>query len=250
MIRFLYDNLLDDGTLTASSEDSEFPVTNIQHRWHTRHWRSTGVAAEYVTCDLGAPKDIKSLIVKYHNFQLGATVHILADSAPTFDSGPGGLPELDVTLTVTTETIVYNWSSAKTYQYWRLTIADAGNPDGYVRIGRMYLGTYISPTYNYKDRQETYKDPSDKAISTGGQDSADEETHYSELSYTFLVLTADKATFKAIFDEVGTSKAYFVCEDPTSAATTTYYVQNLEDWQFSYIDPGKEWLTMSLKTMR
>lgn len=247
MIRFLYENWLDDGTLTASSEASGFPVENIQNRWHTRHWRSTGVAANWVACDLGGQKNIKSLVIKYHNFKVGAgTLYIKANNT----GNPDGPFNINQQLTVTAETIVYNWSSNQLYQYWWLIIGAGITADAYFRIGRMYLGLYSSPTYNFRRKDEIPRDPSSKSYSTGGQVSADEEIHFTEISYNFLLLSADKTTMKSIFEEVGTSKPYFICDDPTAAATTTYYVQNLDDWEYSYVDEGKDQLTVIVETMR
>jgi len=232
IMRLMYDNLIDSATATANSAATDFPVSNLQHEWFKKEWRSTGVASEWVKFDLTTAQNVTSLVIKYHNFTAGATVHIQANATDAW-----GAPTVDVTLTVTSDVIIYFWSAAQSYQWWRLTVVDAGNADGYVRIGRPFLGGHFAPSRNFNNGyQITKSDPSIIAESTGGQVSVDSRTQYRQWVFEFRGLTAaDKTSFEAVFTEVGRAKAYFVSEDPDTGSTVLYYVRNMTDWAIRHI---------------
>jgi len=40
LVRFCYNNLIDDSTITYSSQSPNFPASNLTHRWHTKTWRT------------------------------------------------------------------------------------------------------------------------------------------------------------------------------------------------------------------
>jgi len=235
-IRFLWDNLFDGGSITASSEDSDFPVTNIRHRWHTRAWRSTGVSSEWVKCDLASAQDIRVFVFKYHNLTSSATLKIQANSSDSWSS-----PPVDQTLVYGTDWNdshgVYFWDTNQSYRWWRFTLADSGNSDGYLSIGRIFLGDFFEPTYNFTDAHRVrYTDPSTKMYSSGGQVSVASKPHFRFWEYNFaLVKSPDERTFETIFDAVGQSVPYFICQDADDKLSTLYYVQNATDWELEHI---------------
>ena len=230
IVRFMYNNLIDTATATANSAATDFPVTNLQHEWFKKEWRSTGVASEWVKFDLGSAQNVAALVVKYHNFTGAATVHIQANATDAW-----GAPSVDVALPVTSDLIVYFWSAAQSYRWWRLTIVDAGNTDGYVRIGRIFLGTYFAPSRNCDNAYEIEpSDPSVTGMSTGGQVSADSRTHFRQWIFDFRGLTAaDRTSFEAVFTIVGKeTKPYFLSEYPDIGSTMIYYVRNVTNWRY------------------
>ena len=250
IIKFLYDNLWDDGTITSSSEADGFPDTNTQQRWHTRCWRATGDAAEWVKVDLAAAQNVKTFVIKNHNFTAGATLKIQGNAADVW-----GAPAVDVTIPITTGTIIHTWSSNQSYRWWRISIADGANPDTYVKIGRVYLGSFFEPADNYAYHTVGFIDPSGVKHSTGGQYSANSKTHYKTISWGFKGISeADFASFETVFDEVGLSKNYFICEDSADASpyTVTYYVRNTSKWEFPLIKPGVtlRTCTITVETLR
>jgi len=245
-IRFLWYNLFDLGTLTALNEAAGFPVTNIQLRWHTRCWRSSGAINEWAKNDLLTEQDIKALVVEHHNFLTGANVHIQATNVMdtwTF---------LDEALTIETgKPIVKFWETAESYRWWRLFMANA-NPAGYDEIGRAFLGSFYQPTYDItRPAHHTPIDPSVRLYSSGGQASVDERTHYEKIIFEWdMIPAADKAIFESIFARVGISKPYFICRTPDDAVNTTYYVQNLVDFDFIPLFHGWYELIITVETMR
>lgn len=248
-IRLLWNNLFDDAVLTVSSEDTDFPKTNLSHRWHTRHWRSTGVASEWIKVNLGSAMDVQAVVLKYHNFTSGATIKIQGNATDSWAS-----PTVDETLVYHAGLMYYFWDAAQNYQWWRWSLVDAGNGDGYLRVGRPYIGGYFSPTHNYAyTSRKRLIDPSRKMYSSGGQISTSLKSHYRAWSYNFgSILSVDADTFETIFDDVGQSKPYFLCEDADDAYNTFYYVQNSEDWELVPIDKIQAYysLTVGVEEMR
>jgi len=240
----MWNNYWDDEahTKSASSAESDFPLANIVNRWHTRHWRSTDDTAEWVKIDLSEAKDVQALVMKYHNLTGSATVKLQGNATDSW-----GSPSVDATVTVTTETIVHFLSSVESYRWWRVSLVDASNPDTYIRIGRLFLGTYFSPEYNFtNDYRYTMRDPSVKAYSSGGQVSVNQKAHYRMLQYYFqFVHTPDDVTFEDIFNAVGQSIPYFITQDADTSGTT-YYVQNATDWDLEHLGLD-EWFSLPIE---
>lgn len=139
-MRILYDTLIDSGvTLTASTEDGNFPVANIQDPRLSLPWRSEDDDAEYIVIDAGSGNTLNPTCVAIagHNLTDGCTLKIQGHTADSWAT-----PDVDQTITHRDGVIVHFFTgSAK--RYWRLYIDDDSNPDGYVQIGRVMLGAYV-----------------------------------------------------------------------------------------------------------
>lgn len=247
-IRFLWNNLFDAGTITASSEVAGYPVTCIQNRWHTLHWRSDGAGNEEVIIDLLDPaKDIKALAIKYHNLLTGANLKLrcYSDAWMTLDL------EVDLTPAIVTgKPIVKFWETAINYRWLKLFLGDV-NPGG-DRIGRMFLGDFFQPTYDITRPPHSKPiDPSIKLYSDDGQASSRLKTHYQIISFEFdMIPEVDKVIFESMFAHVGRSVDYFICRDPDDAANTTYYVQNISDFDYPPQIHGWYGLNIDVETLR
>jgi len=254
-IRFMWKNRWDDASLVASSSESGFPVTNTQHRWHTRTWRSEsgftgGPADVYIKADLGNSHNINTLIIKNHNFSMLESIDGLRIQAN--DSDAWGAPAFDKPVTMTSGLIIKFFSNTQNYRYWRLVMTDTLNPDTYLEIGRIFLGSYFEPYYNFQSRKPSFLDLSTVKRSTGGQISSDQKPRYRAWSYSFGAITAsDFDTFWEMWQEVGKSKDYFICQEPTHITPylMTFYVQNLDDWGFDPLIKNFDTLTISTEEL-
>ena len=229
--RFLWNNLFDDAILDASSEATNYPVENIQNEWPTFAWRATGDANEWVSINLGTTSPgIKALVIKGHNFSAAASVRIQADDASDYSS-----VDVDIILPIVSGTITQFWSTAQNWKYWRIAIADSANTDSYVKIGRIFLGSYFSPTYDVSSYAMQVADPSEVGLSVGGQLSASNRTHYKAWNYQFAYVPgSDKTTFESIFSEVGFTKPYFIVENVYDS-TSTRYARNITPFNFNFL---------------
>lgn len=244
-IRFLWNNLADAATLTVSSESADFPAVNLKDRRYKIHHRTTGVTSEWWKWNLGEAKDIYAFLFWYHNFQSGATIKIQANSSDLWDA-----PAFEETLTWSTFKLVKYFSSVKTYQWWRLWVQDAGNPDGYLRGGRPFLGGFFEPSRNFhKDWKRAIVDFSDIEYSSGGQAFANEKDVYYRFDLSFpSILTPDDATFDTIGKTVARKKAFFITINPSDPVNSTYYVHSLSDWELKHVFGGKTYqLDLSLR---
>ena len=101
-----------------------------------------------ITIDLGSAQEVKALVIGDHNFTNAATLLLEADDAATFDSD-GGSAQFSEAITWNSEKIVHFLSAATTKRYWRISVTDAANPDAYIEIGELYLGSYMELSRNY-----------------------------------------------------------------------------------------------------
>jgi len=243
-IRFLWNNLWDDPdhTVTSSSEETGYEDVHTYHRWHTRAWRTTDDASEWIKIDFGEAKSVQALVLHYHNLTSGATIKLQGNATDSW-----GSPSVDETVTYNARTIHHFLSASESYRWWRISLVDDSNPDTYLRIGRIFLGPYFEPTANFTDAHRyTLADPSGKAYSSGGQVSSNLKSHFRKFSYEFqFIQSPEEENFEEIFDEVGQSKPYFIAQDADSGASKTYYVENRTDWNIDHIFMD-DWFSLNI----
>jgi hypothetical protein len=169
-------NRIDATTLTGGSWMGSLPLSNIKDRRLSRLARSTNAlaASTMFDLDLGAPRSVGVIALVAHNLSVTATVRVLGDDAsdfatPVYDSGavavwPAGvIPQSLLEWeddnfwlgTVSQEALagfktpfIVLPASAQTLRYWRVSITDTSNPDGYVQIGRVYIGSAWQPDFD------------------------------------------------------------------------------------------------------
>lgn len=169
-------NRIDAATLAGGSWQSTLPLANIKDRRLSRLARTTNASAgsTLFTIDLGAARNVGVLALIVHNLSVLATVRIYGDDAadfatPVYDSGSiavwpaGAIPQELLEWeddnfwlgTVSQEAIagykapfIHAMSTAQTLRYWKVVISDSGNADGYVQMGRVYIGEAWKPDYN------------------------------------------------------------------------------------------------------
>lgn len=90
-----------------------------------------------IVIDLGTPVNITACVLFGHNLTDDATVTLQAHTSDSW-----GAPSYSQALSVSADMPVTQYLDEE-YCYWRMVISDAANPDGYVEIGNLYLGTYM-----------------------------------------------------------------------------------------------------------
>jgi len=149
--------------------------------------------------------------------------------------------------------MVYFWSSAQSYQWWRYYINDVDNSDGYIETGRVFLGGYFSPdTEARRDYSESIIDPSDVLKSKGGQVSSNIEEQYRTIGLVFdFASQSDLDSLETIFETVGIYKDMFVCIDTGSVSTRTYYMKFSKDLDIDHILNENLWkISVALEKLR
>lgn len=141
-----YANQTDISTLSGGSWNASYPLTNLQNRYLTQKARSNNAlaASTVINVDLGQVQRIGVIALVSHNLSATATVRIQASSSGTmtpllYDSNA---------VTVYSHTDYATSFTVTEARYWRITISDTANVNGYVEIGRLFLGWKFAPTNN------------------------------------------------------------------------------------------------------
>lgn len=220
-ILFLYNNLLDSATLTASSAATGFPASNLQNPFRTKVWRTAGATAgtANLVIDHGSAKAVTCVALTGYswasapgtfNFEANATDAWGAPSftqAITWYASPSGNGN---------KTTIIKTFASQSYRYNRLNVVySPGAVPTDWDLGRLFVGTYFAPTANYIPIWTLdFIDPSITSQTIGGQDHIDEIEKYRSLGFSFLVRTqAQWELFQAMINSVGISKDLFIAFD-------------------------------------
>lgn len=135
-------NLAESGTISVSSENAFYPKGNLVNGRPSKPFRTTDHTAEWIKVDLGSAKVIKFVGLLNHNLSSGATITIEGNATDSWATP---------TYTATMTWVVANCFKIinQEFRWWRVTIADAGNTDGYIQIGQWLVGTHTVLTHNW-----------------------------------------------------------------------------------------------------
>ncbi len=113
-----------------------------------------------------------------------------------------------------------------TARYWRLLLIDPGNPDGYLQIGRIFLGLYDEYARNVGYGWGfSYEDDSAVSRSVGGQPWTDRRQPYRVLRLPWKAfLNEDKYWRLSFFlKQVGLSQDFIIDPFPAAAPSERFY---------------------------
>lgn len=246
-LRFYWQNWFDSATVTASSEASGYEVSKLQNRWATWDWHSTAAdtAGEWLKADLGSAQPVKSIILENMNLRAGATVTLEGNASDAW-----GAPSYSLGITITAamvaaKRIVVTLPAARAYQWWRLTMADAGNADGYLAASRMYLGPCFEPGLRFGPQPTQVRGSgSEVSYSGGGQATAVKRAKYWTYDLPITILgQADANAYADMDDECGIDTPLWVCFDSTDEPTNAVYVHFMEHLAFPAVVDGSLWET-------
>jgi hypothetical protein len=151
-----YANYVGSATLAGGSWASGNPLANLKDSRLALTARSSNAAtgSTIITADLGAAKRVRVVGLVNHNLSIGATVTVEGSSSSGFSpvgvtSGavlawPTGTVAADTTYPRPTVGVALD----ATYRYWRVSISNAGNPAGYVQLGRLFIADGWRPSIN------------------------------------------------------------------------------------------------------
>ena len=244
-LQFFWQNWFDSAIVTASSEDPEYPVENLQNRWATWDWRSgvPDTSGVWIKANLGSPKAIEGFVLENMNLQAGTTVTLEGNDS---DAWPG--PSHSITITtemVTAKRIVFILPVSETHQWWRILMTDIDTWPGYFSASRVYLGPVFQPKYHYQPRpmQARASNP-EIAYSSGGQTTAVKRPRYWTYDLPISIVGTDGEKFADMDEECGVDTPLWVCLDSTSDVTritSTIYVAFMEHIPFPAIVDGVLW---------
>jgi hypothetical protein len=199
--------------------------------------------------NLGSAQHVDGIMFKGHNFRVGATVKIQANF--TDDNTNWGYPDdepdwedtIIITADLLAKELIYNVTVPASHCWWiRLSVLDdagGGNPDGYLKLGKPWAGTYFEPSVNFtNDYLAKINDLSRVETSAEGYHFGTKVSpKLRGFEYAFENLTnVDKLAFIEIFEEVGITQTFFVLQDADALPEGLFYVRNMNaTWEFPHV---------------
>lgn len=166
-MRIVSDIWSDDGTITASSAAGSMTAAKLQNSQPSDVWRSTNATVQTLSGNLGNLLSVSAFCLYNHNLDSAATIRVelatdsgftnkLRDETISLGAldeglGQGGLGTSGLggfSGDSWQQTFTISWFAPVLVQYWRITLTNTGNADGYLQAGRLILGRYWSPTLN------------------------------------------------------------------------------------------------------
>jgi len=171
---------------------------NVLDRDRDTEWRSTGLTSQALTFDLGSAKQPMALVVLDHNLTSGATITLQGAS-----SGGFGSPVTYAVPWQSGKLLYYLGLPLQTFQFWRLVLSDAGNPDGYLRISEVFLGGYtrLDRTFDLGDfRGKVRSGQRDRTLSGKFYGAVNTVLRVFDLSWVRLSQTDRDQILLTVFD--------------------------------------------------
>ena len=148
----------DAATIAAGSAVTTLPAANLQSQQPKKVWRSAS-ASDYLNVTFAAPIAANMLALVGHNLSSMGTFRVRAAAtlantvtAPVVDTGYQSVwpatgkpvaPQWPRRLSMLT------WSNDAAYLYYRVDILDPDPATTYIEAGRLVLGRYWQPTFNF-----------------------------------------------------------------------------------------------------
>jgi len=138
-----YANQVDDAPVSGGSWETAYPLTNIKTRYLYQRARSTDdlATSSTIIIDTGENQNIGVVALIRTNLTTNATVRIQGYSN-------AGLTTLTYDSTALPVYEGGEWAHHFTptaARYFKVTISNPGNPDGYIELGRVFIGWRFMP---------------------------------------------------------------------------------------------------------
>ncbi|MCK9621987.1 MAG: hypothetical protein M0R47_15815 [Methylobacter sp.] len=220
-------NTIDFATLTAyGSWLSSLPIDNIKNRVLGVVARSTNAttASTKFRIDLGASYPVRVLALCNHNMSSSATVKVTAYSdayttsvytsgfvsawPDSFEASRTGWdnPSSSTRTYVTKEkeNLSFNHiqiiSPGVSQRYFQVEISDTSNADGYVQIGRVFIGPAWTPQYNFDfGVSVSIEDPTEIKTALSGTEYFYVKPPFRVAKFTLNNL-ADNEAYQSVFE--------------------------------------------------
>ncbi len=235
--RIISANTSDLATLSSGDFVAGLPVSNLQVEGRGRVARTANATGDKVINGNFATVSITSACVLYnHNLTSQATIRLQLWDADNqtgtmvYDSGSGGaLPPLgwgdfQWGLKPWGANVFTGWGRAFTdiwfppigAKSFRVTVADALNPAGYIQIKRLLIGPYFEPDVNFEyGFKLSWMDNSDQVRTQGGSLRTDNRVMYRALVGKLpAIKTSERAVWMDILRQIGKRSETFISVYP------------------------------------
>lgn len=221
----LYENLWRDGEIiAASSEHAQFPAENTQDDSPQFYWRSIDASGTItIDIDLGIAREYDMVSLRGHNLTSGATVQVIGADDSAFTTNP-----VTDTLTHNSDNLTEILAAARTKRYVRISLADASNPSGYLKVGTIVLGkgNALNRPPVVPDQDGYVNDTEPEVAPSGVVFIVQEGPSRESKVLPFVGLDdSSKAIIKELTRECAMILGFLLCQDPTSPNSETFWVR-------------------------
>lgn len=219
-----YENLVDKPTtvITATSANTKFPASNVRVSFRQVRWRSTSVSNQYLRFDFGTEKDVGCVVLLDHNLTADAEIGLYS-STDNFVTDE----QLVFPITNTGNPIVAYLGNVYS-RYLAIKINDPGNPNGYLSVGKAFLGPHLTSERNY-DYGWSKKpvDLSQALVSLNGVEHVNEKPQFDVIRLPFRYMSTEQMKVVETFIRaVGIKSPFFITLDADEDVVgTTFYVK-------------------------
>ena len=233
-VRLMIHGALDDADITAESEVSGLPATNVVGTLIRKTYRTRDRDDEWIVFDAGEIVSVNCVFIGRHNFTKDAIVTWEGNDTTDFSSA---LSSTSIPVAVDDSDIVvakmaYFFGTEQKYRYWRLRVQDMGNQTRNLEIGRVMAGTYYEPERDLaEDYTIEHRDPSRMTRIAGRHGYANVRPRYMRLGYNLFDLSEEAwDELYGIYQEVGRYRAFLMAINPESRPSEdTIYCQFMSD---------------------
>lgn len=228
----IHDNVLEDATLTASSEEVGYPVENIINRREFIQFQGVGLGNIVINADLGvSPPAVRAVAVSGHTLgSEGATFEAeWSDDDITYNSVGSESPTTDSPFA-----ILFN---SATHRYWHFTISGHSAAPF---VGVVFLGDYLQ----FDDPPDSPVDP-DKTEEEWDESVGGEghllgavtrfTTRVLELTFGYVLRTFITSTWKPFWESIGRNP-FFILWAPDSFPDVVYYMRITSEYSAPFTE--------------
>jgi len=135
-----YNRVAEDApVITSTASATGYPAENAALNDHVRVWRpATLVPPRWWKADFGTAKTVNfAFVPRFHNLQTGALLYVQGHATNDWET-----PTVSELITVTAGKAACKSFAGGSLQWWRWTITDETNPDGYIEVPLFWLGEW------------------------------------------------------------------------------------------------------------
>lgn len=206
---YYHNNLAKNASITASTENAQYPVSNIIDDRRTKVYRSTS-NSDNIVFDFGSAESVDAVCIA-PNWQTGFGFTAITIEANTADSWGAPAFSQAFSFDSTYETGITELSSTQSYRYWRLVITSSL---GYCELANVFIGPKVDITTTGINDGVQYmnQDLKNERTSVYGQEFIDDITQRKMLegiSYSNMTL-AEATALMGVVDNVRTVSPFWV----------------------------------------
>jgi hypothetical protein len=250
---FMYENLVDVGSVYPTSEDSLLPATNIQHRFRTKVWEVNSPVADLVI-DFGSERAFTHVALCNYDWPAEPNSLYLEFGTSSFSAASGQTQELNWVPNPSDQgnrvAIVKTFTLNSAYQFARLRV----HVDSIWQLGRMSMGEHFEPALNilHSGFRKAFEDDSHVSQSVGGQEHVDEIERFRSINMRFVARTQGQIDeFMKMWNHSGSRKDFFLALDYDNEPNEdTLYGKFDRDMRISRPSPFRWDVTLSFHEVR